>query len=352
MKKGLIFTVAVVMAAFFSLPAQAQQVAVPNVVGMPADQAVKTIQSLKLRAPVTVEGMTPDQKQAGKITKQNPSPGQKVAAGGVVTLFTVMYQAAPVKVTVAPAVMDAFLPVMPNVVGMTFTESYDAFKKAGLDYEKYRSRYTWKDDSTDPKCVNHCVISQTPAPGTKVRPDTPTVLVLSAYWPTAIVPDLKNLTIDQAIQKCRDAGLGSRSMPTDTAWTELNGKVYGQTPAPGTKLRTGGANNFVDIKSYVYKESALEVKAQFMPEAKTYLLMVKGGAQPYDVVASYDVPKGVKTAPGQKVVTIINLADTGNAPGWKIYRIVNIAPVEAVMIVTDAKGRKHEYKLHLTQANK
>jgi hypothetical protein len=44
---------------FFSVPVQAQQVAVPNVVGMPADQAIKTIQSLGLRAPVTVEGMTP-----------------------------------------------------------------------------------------------------------------------------------------------------------------------------------------------------------------------------------------------------------------------------------------------------
>jgi len=351
MKKRLILAVAV-LAVCFSLPAQAQQVAVPNVVGMPADQAIKTIQSLGLRAPVTVEGMTPDQKQAGKITKQNPSPGQKVAAGGAVTLFTVMYQAAPVKVTVAPNVLAAFGPVMPNLVGMTFTQSYAAFKKAGLDFEKYRSRYTWKDDSTDPKCEESCVVSQTPAPGTPVKPDTPTVLAFNTYWPMAIVPDLKNLTIDQAMQKCKDAGLGSRSMPTDTAWPELSGKVYGQTPAPGTKLRRGGASNFVDIKSYVYKESALEVKAQFMPEAKTYLLMVKGGAQPYDVVASYDVPKGVKTAPGQKIVTIINLADTGNAPGWKTYRIVNIAPVEATMIVTDAKGRKHNYKLHLTQANK
>lgn len=26
--------------------------------------------------------------------------------------------------------------------------------------------------------------------------------------------------------------------------------------------------------------------------------------------------------------------------------------IEAVMVVTDAKGRKHNYKLHLTQANK
>jgi beta-lactam-binding protein with PASTA domain len=352
MKKGLFFAFAVVMAVCIAFPVQAQQVAVPNVVGMPADQAVKTIQSLGLRAPVTVEGMTPDQKQAGKITKQNPSPGQKVAAGGAVTLFTVMYQAAPVNVTVAPNVMAAFGPVMPNVVGMSFAQAYDAFKKAGIDFEKYRSRYTWRDDSADPKCVDQCVVSQSPAPGTPVKPDTPTVLAFNKYWPTAIVPDLKNLKIDAAMQKLRDLHLGFSSKPTDTARPELNGIVYGQSPAPGTKLRTGGASNSVTIQSYVYKESALEVKAQFMPEARTYLLMVKGGAQPYNVVASYDVPKSLKTAPGQKVVTITPLTDSPNSPGWKLYRITNLIPVEAVMVVTDAKNRKHEYKLHLTQANK
>jgi beta-lactam-binding protein with PASTA domain len=348
MKKRLIFAVAV-LAVFFSVPVQAQQVAVPNVVGMPADQAIKTIQSLGLRAPVTVEGMTPDQKQAGKITKQNPPPGQKVAAGGAVTLFTVMYQAAPVKVTVAPNVMAAFGPVMPNVVGMSFPQAYDAFKKAGIDFEKYRNRYTWRDDSTDPKCMDQCVVSQTPAPGTPVKPETPTVLAFTKYWPTAIVPDLKSMTVDAAMQKLRAAGLGFSSKPTDTARPELNGIVYGQSPAPGTKLRTGGAGNSVTIQSYIYKESALEVKAQFMPEAKTYLLMVRGGALPYDVVASYDVPKSMA---GQKIVRITPLTDSPGYPGWKLYRITNLIPVEAVMVVTDAKGRKHNYKLHLTQANK
>ena len=151
------------------------------------------------------------------------------------------------------------------------------------------------------------------------------------------------------MQKLRDLHLGFSSKPTDTARPELNGIVYGQSPAPGTKLRTGGVNNSVTIQSYIYKESALEVKAQFMPEAKTYLLMVRGGALPYDVVASYDVPKSMA---GQKIVRITPLTDSPGSPGWKLYRITNQIPIEAVMVVTDAKGRKHNYKLHLTQANK
>ena len=115
MKKRLIFAVAV-LAVFFSVPVQAQQVAVPNVVGMPADQAIKTIQSLGLRAPVTVEGMTPDQKQAGKITKQNPSPGQKSPPAALSPCSRSCIRLRPSTVTWMD-VIAAFGPVMPNVVG-------------------------------------------------------------------------------------------------------------------------------------------------------------------------------------------------------------------------------------------
>jgi len=65
------------------------------------------------------------------------------------------------------------------------------------------------------------------------------------------------------------------------------------------------------------------------------------------VVASYSVPK---SSAGQKVVEIVGLQDNPNKPGWKFYRITAKIPIEATMTVTDAKGRKHEYKLHLTQA--
>ncbi len=72
------------------------------------------------------------------------------------------------------------------------------------------------------------------------------------------------------------------------------------------------------------------------------------GVQPYDVRASYNVPKNMA---GQKVVDIVGLADSPDLPEWKRYRIVNKVPIEAVMVVTDAKGRKHEYKLHLTESH-
>jgi beta-lactam-binding protein with PASTA domain len=347
MKKRLFFTVAV-LAVFFSVPVQAQQVAVPNVVGMPADQAIKTIQSLGLRAPVTVEGMTPDQKQAGKITKQNPPPGQKVAAGGAVTLFTVMYQAAPVKVTVAPNVMAAFgETVMPLVYGKTYAEAKAALEKAGLSYEKATKEYTLVR-TRDDKLIAGEIREQRPAAGTRVAKTTQVWLRGYSYQPppNVTVPDVRNLPFDAAGAKLQAAGLHYGGGSATTTRKELDRKVADQKPAPGTIVP---GETQIHLTYWLYAESALEVKAQFMPEAKTYLLMVRGGALPYDVVASYDVPKSMA---GQKIVKITPLTDSPGSPGWKLYRITNQIPIEAVMVVTDAKGRKHNYKLHLTQANK
>ena len=94
-----------------------------------------------------------------------------------------------------------------------------------------------------------------------------------------------------------------------TARKELDHKVADQRPAPGTIVP---GETQVHLTYWLYAESALEVKASFMADAKTYLLMVRGGALPYDVVASYDVPKNMA---GQKIVRITPLTDSPGSPG-------------------------------------
>jgi beta-lactam-binding protein with PASTA domain len=333
------------MAVFFSLPAQAQQVAVPNVVGMPANQAVKTIESLGLRAPVTVEGMTPDQKQAGKITKQNPLPGQKVAAGGAVTLFTVMYQQAPTKVNVAPNVLAAFDPVMPNLIGKKFMDLREPLQKVGIVYEKCAQFYMPTDDK---RCDGGCITKQVPAPGAPVPKGVRCELFGNFYQqrPRVTVPDVRLQPIEQAKNMIRNAGLTYGASSRQTARQDLHDRVFEQSPAPGTAIYRGES---VSLVYGFWRESNLEVQARFMPEARTYLLMIRGGTPPYDVRATYDIAKSMA---GQKAVEIIGLKDNPDSPEWKLYRVVNKVPIEAVMVVTDSKGRKHNYKLHLTQVNK
>ena len=348
MNKRLIFFVAVVLAVCFALPVQAQQqVTVPNVVGMTTDQAVKTLEAVGLRGPIGFE-VTANQAQHGKVTKQNPAAGQKAVKGSGVVLTAYMYQAPATKVTVAPAVTAAFgETVMPLVYGKTYAEAKAALEKAGLSYEKATKEYTLVR-TRDDKLIAGEIREQRPAAGTRIAKTTQVWLRGYSYQPppNVTVPDVRNLPFDAAGAKLQAAGLHYGGGSTTTTRKELDRKVADQRPAPGTIVP---GETQVHLTYWLYAESALEVKAQFMAEAKTYLLMVRGGALPYDVVASYDVPKNMA---GQKIVKITPLTDSPGSPGWKLYRITNQIPVEAVMVVTDAKGRKHNYKLHLTQANK
>ncbi len=345
MKRGFVPAIAVlVLIFFFTLPLQAQQaVPVPNVVGLSVDQAIKALESAGLRGPVNYE-MTTNQAQANKISKQNPAAGQKAAKGSAVVLSAYMYQAPAIKVNVTPAAIPSSDSVVPNVLGMKFVAASDAIRKAGYNYDNAAQFYM---PTANPRCEGGCITKQIPAPGTKA-PKTTKLQLWADYYverPKVTVPDFRNLPIEDAKRKALAAGLTYGVSGKTVARPELDGKVFEQQPAPGATVYKG---ENVAMAWGIYKESALEVQAKFMPEAKTYLLMVRGGAQPYDVRASYNVPKNMA---GQKVVDIIGLVDSPDLPEWKRYRIVNKIPIEAVMVVTDAKGRKHEYKLHLTNTN-
>jgi beta-lactam-binding protein with PASTA domain len=354
MKKRMILAIAVALALCLSAPAQAG-VVVPDVGGMTADQALKTLLASRLKPSISY-ATTSNQAQAGKVIKQVPAARAVAELDTVVALTVGVYQAAPVtapttKVTVAPAVMDAFgETVMPNVVYMTMAQAKAALEKAGLSYDKATKEYT-VNRNRDEQSIAGQIQDQRPKPGTRIAKTTQIWLKGTQYQPppNVTVPDVRNLSVDDAFAKLKAVNLYPGGGSATTARKELDHKVAEMDPAPGRVVPEGTA---VNLTYWLYAESFLEMRVDFMPEAKTYLLLVRGGAQPYDVVVSYDVPKNVKLAPGQKVVTVLLLNDEPAAPAWKRYRITNLVPVEAVMVITDAKGRKHEYKLHLTQANK
>ena len=256
----------------------------------------------------------------------------------------------------AAPVANAQQLTVPNVVGMQESQAVSILNSAGI-------QHTTNTHPTITKSQNGIVEKQNPTAGQKIAKTSAVALTVYKYLnpadlagsstttsPTVTVPDFRNLTFDAAMTKAISLSLGLSGSNTDTARPELNGKIYDQSPAPGTVVPSKGSR--VTVKAWLYKEIALEVHADFIPEQKTYLLLVRGGMPPYDVVVSWNVLPGVKTAPGQKLVTITPLTDTPSLPEWKKYRITNLAPLDATMVVTDAKGRKHDYKLRLTQAYK
>jgi len=352
MKNRFMIALSVALAVWLSVPALAG-VVVPNVGGMAVDQAFKTLSTARLKPSISY-ATTSNQAQAGKVIKQVPSAREVAELDSVVALTVGVYQAAPVtvapvKVTVAPAVTDAFgETVMPNVVYMTMAQAKAALEKAGLSYDKATKEYGVLR-SRDEQSLAGQIQDQRPKPGTRIAKTTQIWLKGVQYQPppNVTVPDVRNLSVDDAFAKLKSVNLYPGGGSATTARKELDHKVAEMDPAPGRIVPEGTA---IHLTYWLYAESFLEIHADFMDGLNTYLLNVRGGAQPYDIVASYDVPKGVKLAPGQKVVKITPLTDSPGAPGWKSYRITNLVPIEAMMVITDAKGRKHEYKLHLKQA--
>jgi beta-lactam-binding protein with PASTA domain len=392
MKNFLVLAVTAFALAVFALPAQAQQVAVPNVVGVPYADAVKTLQAAGFKTSMTME-KTAASAQNGKVSKQKPEAGQKADKNSAVIL-TVYSYVETVKVAVAPPV--ASVPV-PMVNKMPLEKARETAKKAGYELTVTLKETTdialqgcvveqqttvpagsksfavvvgllnsvpravpnfvgkHVDALGDPNGVkttfgapvtvtnkddSNKVLAQSIAPGTKVKEGTIVTLTLGAWAPPPPenhVPDVLNLSRDEAFKKMEAAGCSSAITTKDTAWPEQDGKIISMDVAPKSVCKK---NVPIGMKVGKFTPSALDVRAVPIPDNKTYLLMIKGGTPPYDVRASYEIPKTVYAA-GTKYCEIVPLKDS--PPGWVSYRIIPRADMTARFSITDAKGVKHQY---------
>ncbi|HET6489540.1 MAG TPA: PASTA domain-containing protein [Syntrophales bacterium] len=222
-----------VMAAclvFFST-AHAANVTVPNVVGMPGLDANKAIQKAGLNPQYSMEATpTPDKTKADKIVKQEPVSGRSVPAGSVVTLYVYMYQ--------PPAPPKPQLVKVPDVTGKKNTDAYKLIESAGLHHAD-----GFGITGTPDKSKLYTIARQDPAPGQSVAPGSVVTLVVynavSAPDVTAKVPNVTSLTSSQAKQTLANSGF-KRIVEYDIATNVMSdhGKVFKQSPSPGTTLST------------------------------------------------------------------------------------------------------------------
>jgi beta-lactam-binding protein with PASTA domain len=392
MKTLFALMIAALALAVFVLPVQAQQVSVPNVAGIAYKDAVKALQAAGFKTSMTME-KTATPAQNGKVSKQKPEAGQKADKNSVVVL-TVYSYVETVKVAVAAPV--ASVPV-PTVNKMPLDKAKQIAKNAGFELtvtlrettdialqgcvmEQQTSvpkgsksfavvvgllsslpravpNFIGKhvDALGDPngvkitlgpgvnvtnKADSNKVLAQSIQPGVKVKEGTVVTLTLGAWVPPppeSYVPDVTNLSSAEASKKMEAAGCTFAMTKKDTAWPEQDGKIIGMDAAPKTVCKK---NVPVGLKVGKFTPSALDVRAVPIPDNKNYLLMIKGGTPPYDVRASFDVPKNVYVA-GTKYCEIVPLKD--NPPGWVSYRVSPRADMTARFTITDAKGAKHQY---------
>jgi serine/threonine-protein kinase len=111
---------------------------------------------------------------------------------------------------------------VPNVVGKSLADAKGQLEGLHLVVA------TTQQDSDKPKDT---VLTQNPVDGTGVVPGTTITLTISNGPPAVVVPDVRGMNLDQAVQTLQAAGL------------QVNAQGFGtvrfQNPGPGTQVPPG-----------------------------------------------------------------------------------------------------------------
>ena len=185
---------------------------VPNVVGsiQTAAQTALITAGLTIGPVTTANSAT---MPIGRVVSQNPTAGSNVTPGSAVAL--VLSLGAQV----------------PNVVGSTQTAAQTALTTAGLIVGKV----TTENSSTVP--IGR-VISQNPAAGSNVAPNSAVALVVSLG---VKVPNVVGNTQAAAQTTITSAGLTVGTVTTANSATVSIGRVISQTPPAGSNVSAGSA---------------------------------------------------------------------------------------------------------------
>jgi beta-lactam-binding protein with PASTA domain len=204
-------------------------IAVPDVVGLTAAEAVSKLDAAGLEA---ARRSVASSKPAGTVVAQKPAAGAQVQRASAVT---VNVAAAPQQVGV------------PDVVGQALADALAELKTAGLGSRAVRV------PSQQPSGT---VVSQNPAAGSQAKRGTvvrlnvsrgpggggttssTTTTSSSTVTPaTVTVPSVVGLQQTVALRKLQRAGLKART--SYVASSRPPGTVVRQSPAPGTTVRRG-----------------------------------------------------------------------------------------------------------------
>jgi len=204
--------------AFFLLRGGGGKVTVPDVVGMPQDEAVKVLEDAGLEVKVTEDEDA--EGEPGTVTEQKPPAGTEVNEGDEEEIIVVP---------------ETTLVEVPDVRKMNQADATKELQDAGLVVSVTRQ----PSQSVD----KGLVISQSPAAGQQVPPGTNVGVVISdgPEVKNVDVPDVVGMKRADAQQALIDAGLkvviaesSSDSVAKDVVINQLPGA--GESVAPGTTV--------------------------------------------------------------------------------------------------------------------
>ena len=293
---------------------------VPNVVGMPYDKAVKTLQDDGFTLGDTKYGYS-NNATAGLVARQSPAAGTKLERNGSVVLTVVK----PLGSLTTP-----------NVVGQTQAQAESALATMSL-----KPSVTQDYSAEVPAGI---VFLQAPAAGVMIDPgDTVEMVVSKGAAPVKVqVPKIDGKNEADAGAALKAVGLlpVSSDAYSDTV---AKGIVFGQNPVAGASMSPGSNVTFaVSLGQGTQSISIPNVVGKSQADAEA---TIKGAGLVPTVVTGIDarVPKGIvagqspaagsKTAKGSSVGILVSL---GPDTSVTVPNVVGKTAEEAAAAITAA----------------
>ena len=192
-----------------------ETVSSPKLAGMTRAEALSTLESMGLTMRVSDEQYS-ERREAGTVISSDPGPGRRVEVNGTVS---VILSKGPERYKV------------PNVRGMTQQDASEALQEVNLQSGQILQDYSRKWPVGQ-------VIRVDPKVGTPLKRGTAVSLTLSLGPEPVVVPDVRNLSLDQALATLSAAGLRTTTVEQFDDSVAL-GVAIGTEPSGGTTAYRG-----------------------------------------------------------------------------------------------------------------
>jgi beta-lactam-binding protein with PASTA domain len=200
-----------------TLVIEAVSVVVPNVQGMPLEEARNVIAGAQLGLGGYTEEITGTQ-PARRVLRQSPPAGERVKLNTSVSL-----------------VIEAVSVIVPDVRNMNETAAVNRLSQDQLS----RGRIDRQMTGQRPAGI---VFHQMPEPGQRVKPGTQVSLVVEAE--SVVIPQITGLNQGQANNLLMQNKLRIGGVRKELRENAIEGAIIGQSPPPGQRVAPGTLVNF------------------------------------------------------------------------------------------------------------
>lgn len=198
-----------------------EQVDVPDLSGMTADQAKQALTKAGLSASQG-SATASDKVAKDKVVSQDPVAGTKVGKGSTVTF----------SLSSGPEGVE-----VPDLSGMNEKQAKAALSNVGLSGSV-------SDRQSSDKVAEGGIISQSPSAGSKLEKGGKVTYIISTGSETVAVPNLTGMTEAGAKSALENVGL-KLGTTSEKASNEAKGTVIAQSVADGTKVAKGTKVNII-----------------------------------------------------------------------------------------------------------